>query len=169
MADHSQETDALEAPEATPGTAGAGRPATRAEEIAASLEDEIVRGELPPGQRLDEQLLGKRFSVSRTPVREALRLLAASGLVTIEPRLGAIVARPTVSEIFDLFELVGELEAVAARLACERMSEHNRKQIMQTHEACRAAGPRRRRRHLHRAQRRLPRGDPHRLGKPRAA
>lgn len=116
------------------------RPATRAEEIAAALEDEIVQGELAPGQRLDEQVLGKRFSVSRTPVREALRLLAASGLVALEPRLGAIVARPTVSEIFDLFELVGEMEAVAARLACERMSDHNRAQIEETHAACRAAG-----------------------------
>ena len=116
------------------------RPATRAEEIAAALEDEIVQGELAPGPRLDEQMLGKRFEVSRTPVREALRLLGASGLVTIEPRLGAIVARPTVSEIFDLFELVGEMEAVAARLACERMSEHDRRRIQQTHDACREAG-----------------------------
>ena len=146
MAGQGHEADARELTEdarktgTVPPVGEPGRPATRAEEIAAALEDEIVKGELPPGQRLDEQLLGKRFSVSRTPVREALRLLAASGLVTIEPRLGAIVARPTVSEIFDLFELVGELEAVAARLACERMGDHHREEITQTHDACRAAG-----------------------------
>ncbi len=115
------------------------RPASRADRIAATLEAEIVRGELDPGQRLDEQLLGNRFNVSRTPVREALRLLAANGLVTLEPRLGAIVSRPTVSEIFDLFELVGEMEASAARLACERMTPDSRNRIAETHEACRAA------------------------------
>lgn len=115
------------------------RPASRAEEIATALEGEIVRGELPPGQRLDEQVLGNRFNVSRTPVREALRLLAASSLITLEPRLGAIVARPTVSEIIDLFELVGELEAVAARLACERMTAFHRARITEAHIACRRA------------------------------
>lgn len=116
------------------------RPASRAEAIAAALENEIVLGDLPPGQRLDEQAIGNRFNVSRTPVREALRLLAASGLISLEPRLGAIVSRPTVSEIVELFELVGELEAVAARLACERMTDHHLERIVETHAACRAAG-----------------------------
>lgn len=116
-----------------------GRPPTRAEEIAAALEAEIMRGELPPGQRLDEQALGRRFSVSRTPVREALRLLAASGLISLAPRVGAVVARPTVGEIVDLFELVGELEAAAARLACERMADHHRARIAEAYEACRRA------------------------------
>ena len=116
------------------------RTATRSEVIAAALEREIVRGELPAGQRLDEQSISDRFSVSRTPVREALRLLASSGLVSLEPRIGAIVSLPTVSEIFELFELVGELEAVAARLACERMTEYHRNRITETHESCRLAG-----------------------------
>lgn len=116
------------------------RPVSRAETIAAALEGEIVLGDLPPGQRLDEQAIGNRFNVSRTPVREALRLLAASGLISLEPRLGAIVSRPTVSEIFELFELVGELEAVAARLACERMTDHHLERIVETHAACRVAG-----------------------------
>ncbi|MGR3804051.1 GntR family transcriptional regulator [Marinibacterium profundimaris] len=144
MADQTHEKESLGATEDAAGADTApretGRPATRAEEIAAALEDEIVQGELEPGRRLDEQILGRRFEVSRTPVREALRLLAASGLVTIEPRIGAVVARPTVSEVFDLFELVGEMEAVAARLACERMTDHDRERIMQTHDACREAG-----------------------------
>jgi len=142
LADQIREEEPLgiteEAPAVPPSEPA--RPATRAEEIAAALEDEIVQGELAPGQRLDEQVLGKRFQVSRTPVREALRLLGASGLVTLEPRLGAIVARPTVSEIFDLFDLVGEMEAVAARLACERMGDADRERIMTTHDACRVAG-----------------------------
>ncbi|GAB4393127.1 MAG: GntR family transcriptional regulator [Kiloniellaceae bacterium] len=115
------------------------KPATRAEKIAVELEAEIVRGDLLPGQRLDELAISKRFKVSRTPVREALRALAASGLVAHEPRIGAIVARPTVGEIVELFELVGELEAVAARLACERMTEVSRARISQTYEACRDA------------------------------
>ena len=115
------------------------RPQTLAAAIAATLEAEIITGDLAPGQRLDEQMLGNRFNASRTPVREALRLLAASGLVTSEPRAGTLVSRPTVSEIMDLFELVGEMEAVAARLACERMTEHHRRAISESHEACQRA------------------------------
>ncbi len=77
------------------GGAGAGegsRGVTQAQRIAASLETEIVQGGLAPGQRLDEVAIAARYGVSRTPVREAFRMLAASGLVDHEPRIGSIVA-----------------------------------------------------------------------------
>src|ERR1700753_2594727 len=66
---------------------------TRAEEWRLQLADEIVRGALPPGASLDETEIAQRFNVSRTPVREALRQLAASGLVDARAHRGAVVAR----------------------------------------------------------------------------
>ena len=67
---------------------------TRAEELRLQLADEIVRGVLPPGSALDETDIARRFSVSRTPVREALRQLVASGLVEARAHRGAVVAVP---------------------------------------------------------------------------
>lgn len=113
--------------------------ATRTERIARDLEAEILRGDLAPGQRLDELALAERFAVSRTPVREALRLLATSGLIELQPRIGAVVAQPTVSEVMEVFELVAELEAVASRLACERMTDLQSARIADAYEACCAA------------------------------
>ena len=68
---------------------------TRAEELRLQLADDIVRGALPPGAPLDESEIARRFSVSRTPVREALRQLVASGLVDSRAHRGAVVARPS--------------------------------------------------------------------------
>ncbi len=68
---------------------------TRAEELRLQLADEIVRGVLPPGSALDETDIARRFSVSRTPVREALRQLVASGLVEARAHRGAVVAQPS--------------------------------------------------------------------------
>src|ERR1017187_1852433 len=69
---------------------------TRAEELRLQLADEIVRGALPPGAALDETDIARRFSVSRTPVREALRQLVASGLVEARAHRGAVVAQPSI-------------------------------------------------------------------------
>src|SRR5579862_3884364 len=66
---------------------------TRADELRLQLADEIVRGVLAPGSSLDETELARRFTVSRTPVREALRQLAASGLIVSRPHRGSVVAR----------------------------------------------------------------------------
>ena len=68
---------------------------TRAEELRMRLADDIVRGQLAPGAALDEIELAKRFSVSRTPVREAIRMLTSSGLVEVRAHRAAVVARPT--------------------------------------------------------------------------
>lgn len=104
--------------------------------ITDRLETQIVEGRLAPGEKLDEVALGNAFSVSRTPIREALRALAAKGLVEFRPRIGAIVACPTVGEVMDLFVLVAELEGVAARLAAERMTAVDMEAIVEAHEAC---------------------------------
>jgi DNA-binding GntR family transcriptional regulator len=109
------------------------------ERLTATIESEILEGKLRPGDRLDEASLTRRFDVSRTPIREALRLLASSRLVELRPRLGATVAQPTVGEVVGLFELVAELEGVAARLAVERMDTSSLAAIEAAHRACQEA------------------------------
>src|SRR6202140_1179735 len=94
---------------------------TRAEELRLQLADEIVRGALPPGSSLDETDIARRFHVSRTPVREALRQLATSGLVDARAHRSAVVARPTIDRLTGMFEALAELEALGAGLAAERM------------------------------------------------
>ena len=110
---------------------------TRAEELRLQLADEIVRGALPPGAPLDETDIARRFSVSRTPVREALRQLAASGLVEARAHRGAVVARPTLERLNGMFEAMAELEALCAGLAAERMTAVERARLEAIHEELR--------------------------------
>jgi DNA-binding GntR family transcriptional regulator len=112
-------------------------PTTRAEELRAQLADDIVRGMLAPGQTLDEMELARRFGVSRTPVREAIRQLAASGLVETSPHRGAVVARPSHERILGMFEAMAELEALCAALAAERMTAAERHALEIVHEELR--------------------------------
>jgi len=107
---------------------------TRAEELRLQLADEIV---LPPGAPLDETDIARRFSVSRTPVREALRQLAASGLVETRAHRGAVVARPTLERLTGMFEAMAELEAICAGLAAERMTPVERHRLEAVHEELR--------------------------------
>ena len=110
---------------------------TRAEELRLQLADEIVRGGLPPGSPLDETEIARRFSVSRTPVREAIRLLDASGLVEARPHRAAVVARPSHPRLIGMFEAMAELEAICAGLAAERMTPVDRHQLEAVHEELR--------------------------------
>jgi DNA-binding GntR family transcriptional regulator len=110
---------------------------TRAEELRLQLADEIVRGALPPGAPLDETDIARRFSVSRTPVREALRQLVVSGLVEARPHRGAVVARPSTERLTGMFEAMAELEAICAALAAERMTPIERHQLEAVHEELR--------------------------------
>jgi DNA-binding GntR family transcriptional regulator len=97
-------------------------PRTLAGRLRMHLSDEIVRGELAPGMVLDEMEIARRFQVSRTPVREAIRLLGASGLVEARPHRSAVVARPDKPQLSAMFEALRELEALCAALAAERMT-----------------------------------------------
>ncbi|MET4044691.1 GntR family transcriptional regulator [Bradyrhizobium sp. RT6a] len=110
---------------------------TRAEELRLQLADEIVRGALPPGAPLDETDIARRFSVSRTPVREALRQLVASGLVEARAHRGAVVAQPSFERLTGMFEAMAELEALCAGLAAERMSAAERHGLEAIHEELR--------------------------------
>jgi DNA-binding GntR family transcriptional regulator len=111
---------------------------TLADELRLQLADEIVRGVLEPGSALDETELARRFDVSRTPVREAIRQLAASGLVEVRAHRGAVVARPSDERLVGMFEAMAELEALCAGLAAERMTATERRLLETAHEDLRA-------------------------------
>ena len=108
---------------------------TRTEDLRLQLADEIVRGVFAPGDALDEAGLAARYGVSRTPVREALRQLAASGLVEIRPHRGAIVTRPSEGRLMEMFIVMAELESLCAGLAAEAMSLIERRELERLHRA----------------------------------
>lgn len=108
-----------------------------ADKLAEALAELIFSGDFEPGARLDEQQLAQRFAVSRTPVREALRLLATSGLIDIRPRRGAFVTEVSPSELEELFVAMGELEATCARLSALSMAPTERRRLEALHERMR--------------------------------
>lgn len=96
---------------------------TKADDIARVLEDEIVAGAIAPGTVLRQEQLSERFVVSRTPVREALRRLAALGLVSFEPNRGVRVRSISPLELREAHLVRAELEALATEIATPRMSD----------------------------------------------
>ena len=99
---------------------------TSAEEIRREVAARIIAGTLAPGTPLDERLIAAEFAVSRTPVREALRLLAASGLVDHKPHAKAMVAKPDEQSLRGMFEVMGYLEALCAGLCAVEMTAKER-------------------------------------------
>ena len=90
--------------------------------VTTALRKLIVEGTLPPGTRLNERDLCASLGVSRTPLREALKALAAEGLIEHQPNRGAVVPVLGESDIIDAFELLGCLEGFAGELACARIT-----------------------------------------------
>lgn len=113
------------------------------EQIVARLRAEIVAGEWAPGERVTEQLLSQRFGVSRTPLREAMKLLAAEGLLELLPNRGAVVTEPTIEDAQDKLRVLGAIEALAAGLACSAASDGDLAAIEETHARMMAAHARR--------------------------
>lgn len=105
--------------------------------IRMEIEDAIKDGSLLPGESVDEAELALQYEVSRTPVREALLQLQAQGLLTSLPRGGMIVAKMDLQQLLSLWELLAELEGVAVRLACQRMTPEELDIIVRHHEASR--------------------------------
>jgi DNA-binding GntR family transcriptional regulator len=95
---------------------------TKADDIAIVLEDEIVSGAIAAGSVLRQELLSERFDVSRTPIREALRRLAALGLVSFEPNKGVRVRTLSRAELREAFLVRAELEGLATERAAPRMT-----------------------------------------------
>jgi DNA-binding GntR family transcriptional regulator len=108
-------------PLASLGAIGAGA-STLAGALADRLRQLIIEGELPPGMRLNERALCDRLGASRTPLREAFRLLAAEHLVELQPNRGAHVVSLSDDDIRESFEVMGALEALAGELACRHIT-----------------------------------------------
>lgn len=87
------------------------------------LRDMIVEGRLEPGQKISEKALCERFGVSRTPLREAIKILAAEGFVELTPHRGAKVVELTLTDFEEALPIMGALDAVAGELACQNATE----------------------------------------------
>ena len=102
---------------------------TRQEIIIDRLRNAILRGDLKPGQKLDQNELADMLKVSRSPIREALRTLSAEGLVEVIPHRGAVVAELSADELEEILTLRGVLEGMAARLAVPKMTDEQIKTL----------------------------------------
>lgn len=105
------------------------------EEVVARVRAMLLEGEIPPGARIPERELCERLEISRTPLREALKVLAAEGLVLLLPNRGSRAAMLTDKDMRDLFEVCQGLEALAGELACERISDAEIAEVAAEHEA----------------------------------
>ena len=103
------------------------------EGLLVALRDFIVEGSLADGARVPERALCERFNISRTPLREALKVLAAEGLIELLPNRGARIRQLSPEDVRELFDVMGGLEALAGRLACERISEAEIAEIERMH------------------------------------
>lgn len=108
-------------------------PRTSSDDIRRQISERIIGGQLPPGSVLDETQLAAEFDVSRTPIREALKLLAASGLVQQKPHSRTIVAKPDRASLAGMFELMSHLEALCAGYSAQRMTAAERNSLDQLH------------------------------------
>jgi DNA-binding GntR family transcriptional regulator len=104
------------------------------DEVVTILRDMIIQDELPPGTRIPESQLCAQLGISRTPLREAIRVLASEGLVKPLPRRGAIVATPNIDEIQGLFFAIGSIESVCALLACPNFTAAEIENILKLHK-----------------------------------
>lgn len=91
--------------------------------LAATLRDRIITGVLKAGAKIDQQALAEEFSVSRMPVREALRQLDAEGFITLVPHRGAVVSELSPAQIEEIYEMRSVLEGLACSLSVKRLSE----------------------------------------------
>jgi DNA-binding GntR family transcriptional regulator len=108
-------------------------PGLKPERVAALIREMILKDELAPGMPIRERALSEKLNVSRTPLREALKILSAEGLVMLQPRRGAIVAAPTDSEVRELLQLLGGLEGFAGALACTTATDDDLREMRALH------------------------------------
>src|ERR1700741_5067253 len=109
--------------------------------VVDHLREFIVEGVLAPGTKLNERELCERLGISRPPLREALKVLAAEGLIEISQNRGATVSKMSEAEIWETFEVMSGLEAFSGELACQRITPAELAQIKALHYAmlaCRA-------------------------------
>ena len=107
------------------------------DELADRIRAMIVAGEIAAGTRINERALCERFGVSRTPLREALKVLSLEGYVSLTPNRGASVPELTVTDLEEAFPVMGALEALAGELACRNASAAEIAAILDLHDAMR--------------------------------
>jgi DNA-binding GntR family transcriptional regulator len=103
------------------------------DETLTRLRDHIVEGHIADGGRIPERQLCEKLGISRTPLREALKVLAAEGLVELLPNRGARVRPLSERDLGELFDLMGGLEGLAGRLACENITDGEIAEIERLH------------------------------------
>ncbi|QHQ34375.1 GntR family transcriptional regulator [Algicella marina] len=108
-------------------------PLSLTEHVADKLREMVIRGQLAPGQHIVERKLCAELSVSRTPMREALKLLRQDGLVEIFRNRGARVAPYTAEDAIDLFEVISGMESIAASRAAERITDTELDALQEQH------------------------------------
>lgn len=111
---------------------------SQSEFVRRAIGEEIMTGRLRPGDFLSESRLADKYGVSRTPVREAIRLLAGDRLVKLRPGQRSVVRGQTVAEVLDQFEAMSELESACARLAARRRSEQDLRRMERAQAMCKA-------------------------------
>jgi DNA-binding GntR family transcriptional regulator len=123
----------------TGGKFAAASKITHAEAVRSAIEREIFTGQLAPGSAIDEEAIAERFSVSRTPVREAIMQLIEAGLIEKTSRQRASVAKLDVHRLLQTFEAVAELEGTCARLAARRMTPAEKNALQDNHNTAATA------------------------------
>ncbi len=104
-------------------------------ELVERLRPLIIEGQMAPDKKVPEKALCEQFSVSRTPLREALKVLAAEGLVRLEPNRGAWVTAITIEEVEEVFPVLAVLEGLSGELACEKITDEEIARIRSLHDA----------------------------------
>jgi DNA-binding GntR family transcriptional regulator len=103
------------------------------DEVMARLRQMLIEGRIEPGAKLNERELSLQLQVSRTPLREAIKLLAAEGLVDLIPNRGAVAVKLTEKDILQVFEMLAGLEAMSGELAAQRISAGQLSEIKALH------------------------------------
>ena len=113
------------------------------QEVAVRLRQRIVEGHLAPGRKLNERELAESLHVSRTPLREAIKMLAVEGLVELLPNRGAVVALMSEQDVTDTFEVIAGLEGQSGELAAQRITDEELAEVRALHFEMLAAHTRR--------------------------
>jgi DNA-binding GntR family transcriptional regulator len=104
------------------------------DEVVDRVRNLVIEGQLAPGARIHESQLGNALGVSRTPLREALKVLASEGLIELVPGRGAVVKRLTQEDVRDMLDVLDALETLAGRLACRNASDEDIASLRAVHD-----------------------------------
>jgi DNA-binding GntR family transcriptional regulator len=103
------------------------------DQVASRLRTMLVEGQIAPGAKLNERELSEQLGVSRTPLREAIKLLAAEGLVDLLPNRGAVAVKLTEADVLNTFELLAALEGMSGELAAQRITDEELAELRALH------------------------------------